>query len=70
MRELWVKPMIERRQFLLAASGLCGLTPGARQQALPGSRGVRRVQGAELFFPEEMSELIAEEASALWEVRP
>ena len=33
---------------------------------LPGSRGVRRVEGAELFFPEEMPELIAEEAIGLW----
>jgi haloalkane dehalogenase len=39
-------------------------------RTLPRSRGVRRVQGAKLFFPEEMPELIAEEASALWEVRP
>jgi haloalkane dehalogenase len=33
---------------------------------LPGSRGVRRVERAELFFPEEMPVLIAEEAMALW----
>jgi haloalkane dehalogenase len=39
-------------------------------RTLPRSRGVRRVQGAKLFFPEEMPELIAEEESALWEVRP
>ena len=31
-------------------------------RTLPGSRGVRRVEGANLFFPEEMPELIAEEA--------
>ncbi len=30
------------------------------------SRGVRRVDGAKLFFPEEMPDLIAEEARALW----
>jgi pimeloyl-ACP methyl ester carboxylesterase len=35
-------------------------------QNLPGSRGVRRVEGANLFFPEEMPDLIAEEALALW----
>ncbi len=35
-------------------------------QTLPGSRGVRRVEGANLFFPEEMPDLIAEEALALW----
>ena len=35
-------------------------------RTLPGSRGVRRVEGANLFFPEEMPELIAEEAVRLW----
>jgi pimeloyl-ACP methyl ester carboxylesterase len=38
-------------------------------RTLPRSCGVRRVEGAKLFFPEEMPELIAEEASALWEGR-
>jgi pimeloyl-ACP methyl ester carboxylesterase len=31
------------------------------------SRGVRRVPGAKLFFPEEFPDLIAEEARRLWE---
>jgi pimeloyl-ACP methyl ester carboxylesterase len=35
-------------------------------RTLPGSRGVRLVEGAKLFFPEEMPDLIAEEARALW----
>ena len=35
-------------------------------QTLPGSRGVRRVEGAKLFFPEEMPDVIAEEALKLW----
>jgi pimeloyl-ACP methyl ester carboxylesterase len=35
-------------------------------RTLPRSRGVRRVEGANLFFPEEMPELIAEEARGLW----
>lgn len=35
---------------------------------LPGSTGVRRVEGANLFFPEEMPELIAEEATRLWNI--
>lgn len=35
-------------------------------RTLPGSRGVRRVEGANLFFPEEMPDLIAEEAMRLW----
>lgn len=38
-------------------------------RTLPRSRGVRRVEGAKLFFPEEMPELIAEEARALWRER-
>jgi haloalkane dehalogenase len=32
----------------------------------PGSRGIRKVEGANLFFPEEMPDLIAEEAARLW----
>ena len=36
-------------------------------RTLPASRGVRRVAGAKLFFPEEMPDLIAEEARALWD---
>jgi haloalkane dehalogenase len=35
-------------------------------RTFPHSRGVRRVAGAKLFFPEEMPDLIAEEARALW----
>jgi haloalkane dehalogenase len=35
-------------------------------RTFPHSRGVRRVAGAKLFFPEEIPELIAEEALALW----
>jgi pimeloyl-ACP methyl ester carboxylesterase len=38
-------------------------------RTLPGSRGVRRVEGANLFFPEEMPDLIAEEAAKLWGVQ-
>jgi pimeloyl-ACP methyl ester carboxylesterase len=36
--------------------------------ALAGSRGIRRVEGAKLFFPEEFPDLIAEEARRLWGV--
>lgn len=35
-------------------------------RTFPHSRGVRRVEGAKLFFPEEMPDLIAEEALRLW----
>jgi pimeloyl-ACP methyl ester carboxylesterase len=37
---------------------------------LPGSRGVRRLEEANLFFPEEMPGVIAEEALALWGISP
>jgi pimeloyl-ACP methyl ester carboxylesterase len=35
---------------------------------LPRSRGVRRLAGAKLFFPEEFPDVIAEEARKLWGV--
>jgi haloalkane dehalogenase len=35
-------------------------------RTLPLSRGLRLVEGAKLFFPEEMPEVIAEEARGLW----
>ena len=35
---------------------------------LPNSRGVRRIEGAKLFFPEEFPDLIAGEAKRLWGV--
>ena len=38
-------------------------------RTLSGSRGIRRVEGANLFFPEEMPELIAEEAARLWNAK-
>ena len=37
-------------------------------RTLPGSRGERRVEGANLFFPEEFPDVIAEEAVKLWGV--
>jgi pimeloyl-ACP methyl ester carboxylesterase len=36
-------------------------------KTLPHSRGVRRVEGAKLFFPEEMPAIISEEALRLWD---
>ena len=35
---------------------------------LPRSRGVRLVEGAKLFFPEEFPDIIASEARGLWSV--
>jgi pimeloyl-ACP methyl ester carboxylesterase len=43
-------------------------SPDYLDRTLPRSRGVRRVAGAKLFFPEEFPELIAEEARRLWGV--
>jgi len=37
-------------------------------KTLPHSRGVRRLDGAKLFFPEEMPDVIAQEAIKLWSV--
>jgi hypothetical protein len=37
-------------------------------RTLPGSRGVRRLEDANLFFTEEMPDVIAEEARKLWNV--
>jgi pimeloyl-ACP methyl ester carboxylesterase len=41
-------------------------SPGYLDRTFGNSRGVRPVPGAKLFFPEEMPELIAEEATKLW----
>jgi haloalkane dehalogenase len=37
-------------------------------RSLGGSRGVQRVPGAKLFFPEEFPDLIASEARQLWDI--
>ena len=37
-------------------------------KTLPRSRGVRRIDGAKLFFPEEFPDVVAEEAHRLWGV--
>ena len=41
-------------------------SPDYLDRTFPYSRGVRRIVGAKLFFPEEYPELIAEEALTLW----
>lgn len=40
--------------------------PDWLDRTFPQSRGVRRVEGASLFFQEEMPDIIAEEARRLW----
>lgn len=37
-------------------------------KTLPGSRGIRLVEGGKLFWPEERPDLLAEEARVLWDV--
>ncbi len=44
-------------------------SPDYLHRSFGNSRGVRRVEGAKLFFPEEFPDLIAEEARRLWGVR-
>jgi haloalkane dehalogenase len=39
-------------------------------RTLIGSEGIRRIEGANLFFPEEMPDIIAEEALRLWRITP
>jgi pimeloyl-ACP methyl ester carboxylesterase len=41
-------------------------SPDYLQQTLGNPRGIRRIPGAKLFFPEEYPELIAEELRRLW----
>ncbi len=43
-------------------------SPDWLDHAFAHSHGVRRVEGAKVFFPEEMPDLIAEEARRLWGV--
>ena len=41
-------------------------SPAYLDRLLPGSRGVRSIPGAKLFFPEEFPDVIAQEARGLW----
>jgi haloalkane dehalogenase len=43
-------------------------SPDYLDRTFSSSRGVRRLEGAKLFFPEEMPEVIVEEATRLWGV--
>lgn len=42
--------------------------PDYLDKLFPNSRGVLRVPGAKLFFPEEFPDLIARELRVLWRV--
>ena len=43
-------------------------SPDYLDRLLPNSLGVRRIEGAKLFFPEEFPDVIAEEARKLWKL--
>jgi pimeloyl-ACP methyl ester carboxylesterase len=43
-------------------------SPEYLSRLFPGSRGVRRIEGARLFWPEEYPDILAEEARKLWSV--
>jgi pimeloyl-ACP methyl ester carboxylesterase len=43
-------------------------SPDYLHRLFPRSRGVRRIEGAKLFWPEEFPEILAEEARKLWGV--
>jgi hypothetical protein len=73
---------MDRRAFLSVSAGTiasgalagCALNTSAKPRAVTAAafhraRRVRRVDGAKLFFAEEMPDLIAEEARTLWASR-
>jgi pimeloyl-ACP methyl ester carboxylesterase len=41
-------------------------SPEYLDRLFPGSRGVRRIEGAKLFWPEEFPDIVADEARKLW----
>jgi pimeloyl-ACP methyl ester carboxylesterase len=43
-------------------------SPGYLDRLFPNSRGVRYIEGARLFWPEEFPDIVAEEALSLWRV--
>jgi haloalkane dehalogenase len=43
-------------------------SPGYLDRLFPNSRGVRHIEGARLFWPEEFPDILAEEARKLWGV--
>ena len=69
---LAIEPALKRSQVPLRVVWGTGDTifhpsgPDWLDRTFPRSRGVRRVPGANLFFPEEMPDIIAEEARKLW----
>ena len=71
---LAIEPALKRCQVPLRVVWGTGDTifdpagPDWLDRTFPRSRGVRRIEGANLFFPEEMPDIVAEEARRLWMV--
>lgn len=69
-----IEPALRRSQVPLRVVWGTGDTlfaptgPDWLDHAFPRSRGIRRIPGAKLFFPEELPDIIAEEARRLWRV--
>ncbi|MGE0452479.1 MAG: alpha/beta fold hydrolase [Vicinamibacteria bacterium] len=69
---LAIEPALKRCQAPLRVVWGTGDTifaassPDWLDRTFPRSRGIRRVDGANLFFPEEFPDVIAEEARRLW----
>jgi pimeloyl-ACP methyl ester carboxylesterase len=69
---LAIEPALKRCQAPLRVVWGTGDTifdpsgPDWLDRTFPRSRGVRRIEGANLFFPEEVPDVIAEEARKLW----
>lgn len=69
---LAIEPALKRCQAPLRVvwgtgdSIFAASSPDWLDRTFPRSRGVRRIEGANLFFPEEFPDVIAEEARALW----
>lgn len=69
---LAIEPALRRCQVPLRVVWGTGDTifdpsgPDWLDRTFPRSRGVRRIGGANLFFPEEMPDIVADEARRLW----
>ena len=79
---LGINPLVAVREELRQWKGPARIVWGLKDQLfpvqtaewleknLPGSRGIRKLEEANLFFPEEMPDVIAEEALSLWGISP
>jgi haloalkane dehalogenase len=58
--------MIRREFIAVTAATLASGGPDYLSRVFGKSRGVRRLEGRKLFFPEELPDTIADEARRLW----